>query len=86
MQKQAEAIASSDRQALLAAETSRANAATDAQASMTSNYLNAVSNLSANAKLKASDRNAYIAEFQRVTGQSAVYQQAASRAAMTLRW
>lgn len=86
LEQQAQQIAASDRQALLAAETSRSNALTDAQASMTSNYLNAVSNLSGNAKLKAADRNAYIAEFQRVTGQSAAYQTAISKTVATLRW
>lgn len=70
LQRQMEAIASSDRQALLAAETSMRNTDVTSSNDLKGMYLQAVSNLTQNPKLKAADRNAYIAEFQRITEQS----------------
>lgn len=70
MERQMESIASSDRQALLSAETSMRNTDVSSNNDMKSAYLQAVSNLTANPKLKAADRNAYIAEFQRITNQA----------------
>lgn len=86
LEKQAQAIASSDRQALLAAETSRSNAETAAKTDLTSSYLSSVASLSGNSKLKAKDRNAYIAELQRVTGVSAAAQTSVATNARTLTW
>lgn len=75
MERQREAIASSDRQALLGAEVSMRNTDVSSGNDLKGMYLQAMSNLSANSKMKAADRNAYIAEFQRITQQSAPLQQ-----------
>lgn len=71
LERQREAIASSDRQALLSAETSIGNNRISAASNTDSNYLNALSNLLSNPNISATDRNNYIAEFQRVRTQSA---------------
>lgn len=70
LERQREQISSSERQALLGAEVSMRNTDITAANDLKSMYLQSVSNLSGNNKMKAADRNAYIAEFQRITQQS----------------
>ncbi len=74
-----EQIAAADRQAALQSETTLKATEISSKDQLTGAYLQAVSNLSANSKLKAADRNAYIAEFQRVTGSSAALKDSLSK-------
>lgn len=84
LERQREGISSNERQALLGAEVSMRNTDITAANDSRSMYLQAFSNLTANSKLKPADRNAYIAEFQRVTNQSKPLQQTLS--GVTLNW
>lgn len=70
MERQREQLSSNERQALLGAEVSMRNTDVSAATDSRNAYLNAISNLGQNTKMKAADRNAYIAEFQRVTAQA----------------
>lgn len=63
-------ISSSDRQALLAAETNLKSAQITSADNLAANYLSALGQLTSNEKVPAATRNAMIAEFQRVTQQS----------------
>ena len=67
--EQAEAIASSERQALLGAETNIRQTQISATSSLSANYLNAFSQLAGDPNIPANVRNAYIAEFQRILTQ-----------------
>lgn len=84
MERQREQISSSERQALLGAEVSMRNTDVGAANDLKSMYLQSISNLSSNPKIKAADRNAYIAEFQRITNMSKPLETAIS--AVPLSW
>ena len=75
MERQLSQLSSQERQALLSSETTIASNRIAASSQMTSSYLTALGNLSANPDISAGDRNAYIAELQRVTNQGRAYSQ-----------
>ena len=77
-------LASQERQALLAADTSKSNAALSAQTELKSAYLQGFANLASNSKLKPAVRDSYIAEMQRVSQQT--QQVASSIADVPLNW
>ena len=64
-------LSSQERQALLSSETSLKAAQIQSSDNLSGNYLSALSNLMANGKVPAATRNQLIAEYQRVTQQSA---------------
>lgn len=82
--RQSEQISASDRQALLQSETSLKQTQIQSSDNLTSAYLQAIGQMTSNSKLKASDRNAYIAEMQRVTGQTSQLNKSLS--GVTLAW
>lgn len=81
---QADTIASNEKNAALSSETTLQAAKINSSDQMTSAYLTALSNLGQNKDLSAADRNAYIAEMQRVTGQTQALRNALS--SVTLAW
>lgn len=73
MDRQMASLSSQERQALLSSDTQLRGQQIAANSNLTSNYLNAIGNLSSNPEISATDRNAYVAEFQRVTNQGRAY-------------
>ena len=73
MDRQMEALSSQERQALLSSETQLRGQQIASDSNLSSNYLSAMGSLSSNPDISAADRNAYIAEFQRVTNQGRAY-------------
>lgn len=63
-------LASQERQALLASDTSKSNAQLQAKTDLATSYVSAFSNLAGNSKLKPAVRESYLAELQRVTQQT----------------
>ncbi len=64
-------LSSSERQALLQSDTTLKSAQIQSADNLSANYLSALSNLMSNKKVPAATRNQLIAEYQRVTQQSA---------------
>lgn len=79
-----EQLAQADRSALLQAETNLQQTKIQSSDNLTAAYLQAIGSMGTNSKMKSSDRNAYIAEMQRVTGQTSNLNKAVS--GVTLSW
>lgn len=78
-----EKLAASERQALLAAETSLQQSKIAANSNVTGSYLQALGSTMSNPELAPADRAKLIAEYQRVTNTGATYAAAATKVPLT---